>query len=86
PISTEKEEHEEITTEPIKAGNKANKEPIDIYALQAELDTRKASMFTDSGDKPEYDRDLTLEETERMDGAMRAILAGDNTDADSNMV
>lgn len=43
-------------------------------------------MFTDSGDKPEYDRDLTLEETERMDGAMRAILAGDNTDADSNMV
>lgn len=40
-ISPTKEEREEITSKPGKAVNKANKEPFDIYALQAELDARK---------------------------------------------
>lgn len=40
-ISHTKEERKEIHTEPTKGGNKANKEPIDIYTLQAELDAKR---------------------------------------------
>lgn len=40
-ISPVKKEREEIPKKPVKAKNKANKEPIDIYALQAELDARR---------------------------------------------
>lgn len=54
-ISPTKEEREEITSKPGKAVNKANKEPFDIYAVQAELDARREEVkaHKDSGEEPE---------------------------------
>lgn len=42
PIRTGKEEHEAISKERVKPQNKAEKEPIDLQALQAELDAKRA--------------------------------------------
>lgn len=54
-ISPAKEEREEITAKPVKSVNRANKEPFDIYAVQAELDARREEVkaHKDSGEEPE---------------------------------